>query len=197
MHNPKEGWHYDSRGENHYLYGKHHTEKTKQKISKTLKGKTLTKEHRKKISKATKGKNNPFYGKTHTKKIKQKLSNLHSGKNSPRARAVIHLKTGKTYDTMQEAEKETGENHRTISYHCLGKSCKNNPRWKYAEDVTEKTNYYVERSIEHIKTGRKFSTQKEAGKAFNYAHSTVYNHCKNKVQNPEFKYYKEKIMWEK
>ena len=45
------------KGEKHPMYGKHHSEET-----------------RKKISEATKGENNPFYGKHHTEETKKKIS---------------------------------------------------------------------------------------------------------------------------
>lgn len=46
------------KGENHPMYGKHHTEETKQKISKIHKGYHHTEESKQKISKGNKGKNN-------------------------------------------------------------------------------------------------------------------------------------------
>ena len=187
LHNPADGWHYDrtgipltaetkkkmseaKKGENHPMYGKHHTAEAKRKMSQTHKGKY-------------KGENHPMYGVR--------------GKNSPQAKAVLHLVTGKIYDTARQAEKETGENHRTISTHCQGINCKNNPRWKFADEVTNEKGYWIEQGVKHIKSGEKFSTFEEASKAFNCSRRKVGNHCHNKVQNPEFRFYKEKIMWEK
>lgn len=51
-------------GKNNPMYGKHHTEETKQKISKAL------------------SENNFMYGKHHTKEVKQKISKAMKGKNS-------------------------------------------------------------------------------------------------------------------
>jgi len=51
-------------GEKHYLYGKHHTEEVKQKISKSGLGKTRTDETKQRISKANKGERSSLYGKT-------------------------------------------------------------------------------------------------------------------------------------
>ena len=48
-------------GEGNPFYGKHHTQKTKDKISKNRKGKCVGKEH-------------PFYGKHHTEETLQKMS---------------------------------------------------------------------------------------------------------------------------
>lgn len=57
-------------GKNHHMYGKHHSEETKRKISEAHKGRIgnsafkghkHSEESKRKISKATKGKNNPNY----------------------------------------------------------------------------------------------------------------------------------------
>jgi group I intron endonuclease len=78
-------------GENHPLYGKHHTEETKRKLSEShkgkhpseetrkkikesSKGKHLSEETKRKISKAKMGENHPFYGKHHSDETKQKIS---------------------------------------------------------------------------------------------------------------------------
>lgn len=67
-------------GENHPMFGKHHTADTKQKISKANKGK-LT------------GETAPFYGKRHTAEAKRKMSESmkgrYSGSNHP-----MHGRTG-------------------------------------------------------------------------------------------------------
>jgi len=49
-----------NKGENNVLYGKHHSDKTKRKISEATKGKIVTEETKKKMSKNTKGSNNPM-----------------------------------------------------------------------------------------------------------------------------------------
>ena len=54
-----------NKGENHPLYGKHHSEETK-----------------KKMSEATKGENNPMYGKHHSEEIKRKMSKVLKGRTS-------------------------------------------------------------------------------------------------------------------
>lgn len=85
-------------GEKHYLYGKHHSEETRRKISETKKGRdTMPEETRRKISeerigqihsketienmsKAKMGEKNPMYGKKLTEEHKRKLSEAHIGK---------------------------------------------------------------------------------------------------------------------
>lgn len=73
--------------ENNPMWGKHHTEKSKLKISEAKSGSKLNEETKLKISKATKGENNPFYGSHHTKEAIEKIrianKGLHSGGNHP------------------------------------------------------------------------------------------------------------------
>lgn len=52
----------------------HKTEESKRIVSKIHKGKTMSEEAKRKISKANSGENNYFYGKTHTKESKKKMS---------------------------------------------------------------------------------------------------------------------------
>lgn len=185
---PKKGFYFDNSGKNHPNYGKTLKAEIRRKISEAHKGKTLTEEHKRKLSEAHKGK-------THTAETRRKMSETRKGKNSPNSKAIFHLVTGKSYDTITQASKETGESRPNISEHCLGKKCKNNPRWKYADEVVSKKSYYVEEGIEHIKSGKKFPTQSKAAKAFDCSRYKIYSHCNNKVKNPKFKYYKEKIYW--
>lgn len=71
--NPKNGYNIEFGGDNKRL-----NQSTKEKISKTQKGRTRSDEFKKKISNATKGNKNPFYGKRHSKetKIKCGLKNI-------------------------------------------------------------------------------------------------------------------------
>jgi len=64
----------DELKKNHPFKGKHHTEETKLKISKTLKGFKHTKETKKKISQARLKEKHSFYGKTLSIEHRQKLS---------------------------------------------------------------------------------------------------------------------------
>ena len=101
--------HYDCSGENHPMFGKHHTEESKRKNRESnlgkpsaFKGKKHTEETRKKISIANKGKHhteetkqkistslkglligdkNPMYGKKPSLETRQKISNANKGKH--------------------------------------------------------------------------------------------------------------------
>ena len=85
------------KGENNPMYGKHHTEETKQKISEIQSerfkdkekhpfyGKHHTEETKQKLSNSKKElfkykENNPMYGKHHTEETKQKISKARKGK---------------------------------------------------------------------------------------------------------------------
>lgn len=72
----------DTSGENHPLYGKKHSEETKEKISKTLTGRLESDETRKKKSESKKGDKNFFYGKKHSEESKNKISNTKKGCSS-------------------------------------------------------------------------------------------------------------------
>jgi len=73
-------------GEKNVMYGKHHTEETKLKISNSKKGKTLSLEHRAKLSEAhpkLKGKDNPNYGKKRTPEQRREISKRLRGEGNP------------------------------------------------------------------------------------------------------------------
>lgn len=110
-------------GKNNFMYGKHHTEKTKQKISKANKGKNI-------------GKNNPNYGKKHTKETRNKISKANKGKIIPKdVKDKISASLGKEvamidkkemkiisiYKSTREAERMTGIPHTNIGECCREK----------------------------------------------------------------------------
>ena len=68
--------HVNNKGENNPMYGKHHSEESKQK----LRGREVSAETREKMSlhhANVSGENNPFYGKTHSNEVMSKLMNYH------------------------------------------------------------------------------------------------------------------------
>lgn len=76
------------KGENNPLFGKHHTEESRKKMSEAMKGennplfgKHHSEETRRKMSEAKKGEKNSFFGKHHTDKTRRKMSESHKGKH--------------------------------------------------------------------------------------------------------------------
>ena len=92
-------------GENNNMYGKHHCEEAKRKMSEATKGGERSEKTKEKISKTLKdkekinkrlsGKSHPMYGKHHSKKTKRKMSEAHKGREY----------SEKTRQKMGEAQK--------------------------------------------------------------------------------------------
>ena len=97
-------------GENHPMYGRKHSEETKRKMSQN---------HR-----DVKRENNPFYG-----------DHRFAGKNHPNAKAVVCVETGIVYDTVSEAEKQTGVARSNIAKQIKGLiKHAGGYHWKYLTD---------------------------------------------------------------
>jgi len=75
------------------MFGKHHSLKAKEKISKIHKGKYIPKWVKKKISESTKGEKNPFYGKIHTEETKERIRQKQTGK---RYSSEVNKKKGRS-----------------------------------------------------------------------------------------------------
>ena len=73
-------------GENNPMYGKHHSEETRKKMSNAQKGKSKTEEHKRKMSESKKGKN--------------------KGKDNLNARSVICITTHEIFETITAGAKK-------------------------------------------------------------------------------------------
>lgn len=125
--------HADFSCENHPMYGKHHSEGTRQKISESHKGKKLSDETKKKLSELNKGENNHFYGKTHTEEAKEKMRNSKS-----KCKPVRCIETGEIYRSTREAQRITGVWQTTIVRVCKGKQeLAGGYHWEYVEEPTQ------------------------------------------------------------
>lgn len=116
------------------MYGKKHTEETKNILSIKAKdyhknnpnpmlGKSLSKEARKKISIASSkrtGNKNSFYGKTHTEENKNKMKLARLGRIPTNAKVV--LIDGFKYASIEEASRKLSIPPTTISYRCKSSS---------------------------------------------------------------------------
>lgn len=144
-------------GENHPMYGRRHSDETKEKISKAKTGKLMPEEFKRKISEITSGENNPMYGKHHSEETKEKISLKLRGRKIPedvlqkinetrprgekhsRARCVVQLnKDGvfvREWTYIQLASKTLN-----ISASHISACCRNIRKsaggfvWKYKED---------------------------------------------------------------
>lgn len=67
-------------GENHYFWGKHHTEETKRKMAESHKGKKASKETLEKMSNAKRGEKSPLWGKSPSKSTRMKISEKNKGR---------------------------------------------------------------------------------------------------------------------
>lgn len=131
------------------MYGKHHTEETKQKLSESKKGernpmygmsgekapsygKKWSEEMRMKFLAANSGEKHFMYGKNHSEETKRKMREFRLGfrqseetKEKIRAsrkdkKPVICITTGIIYQSISEASKETGISKQSISQCCNG-----------------------------------------------------------------------------
>ena len=115
------------------------SDESRQKISKTLKGKYV-------------GENNPWYGKHHTEEARKKMSESHKGKSLSEetkrklskihSRTVICLTTKQIFYGTKEAETTTGAHKTHIGAACNGKrkSAGKLPdgtplKWAYVKDL--------------------------------------------------------------
>jgi hypothetical protein len=93
-------------GEKHPWFGKKHTAKSKEKMSKSSIGKKHTKESKLKMSVSRSGSKNHFYGKHHSEETKQKLSESHiglsSGEKNPAYKGGVTVLNVPLYETYAE-----------------------------------------------------------------------------------------------
>lgn len=101
-----------NKGEKSHMYGKHHSDETK-----------------KKISEAHKGEKNPFYGKSHSEKTRRKMSEAKKGKTGEkhnRSKPIVQIdqQTGQVirrWPCGREVQRQLGIAFGSISKCCLGK----------------------------------------------------------------------------
>ena len=122
-------------GSNHWNYGKHWDDKTKQKISNSHKGMKYGETTLQKKRERFKGKNNPMYG---TKLTPEHKSKLQKACIDAKSKAVVCIETNMIYKSGAEAEKETGICARLINYVCKGQGYYKTAggyHWKFKEEA--------------------------------------------------------------
>lgn len=143
-------------GEKNGMYGKHHSEETKQKLREMFSGengpmfgKHHTEETKKKISESHKGKysgeNNPFYGKAHTDETKEKIRNAAKNRTDNK-KSVVQLDDFgnliKEWSSITDAWQTLGI-CRTSIPHCLNGKQKHAGGycWEIASEYYEQKSY--------------------------------------------------------
>jgi hypothetical protein len=122
------------KGISNSLKGKPKSEEHKKKLSVARTGKTLSKDHISQIKERMSGKNNPNFGRKHTKESLNKMSKNRTGKctgkSHGKSKAVKCITTGKIYDTITQARKDTGATK--IGLVCDGKrKTSNKLKWAW------------------------------------------------------------------
>lgn len=101
--------------ENNPMYGTHHSEEAKRRISEKATGRRHSKEAKEKMSKQRTGEKNVMYGKTHTEEAKEKISKATS-------KPVRCVETGIVYSSALEAKRQIGADNSMINRCIHGKA---------------------------------------------------------------------------
>lgn len=99
----------------HWNKGKHWSEETKAKISKSHTGKKRSEDEKQAMSERFSGTKNPMYG---TKIPPEHKKKLQAACVKARSKACICIETGETFDSVADAGRKTGVNSRNILYVC-------------------------------------------------------------------------------
>lgn len=119
--------HFDISGENHPMYGKHHSNETKQKISKSKIGKKhpISEETRIKISSALKGR----------EMKKEWIDKMAESHKKSILQYSVDNKFIKKWNSIKDIEDELGIAHQSIVACCKGRiKTSHNYIWKYASE---------------------------------------------------------------
>lgn len=134
-------------GQDNPMYGKHHTEEARQKISKACEGKYI-------------GENNPMYGKHHTVQTREKMSQNHidfSHEKHPRSAPVYCVELNEIFWGATDAKNKYGFRYSSISSCCKHeyghKTAGKHPitqeklHWHYVNDFTNKDGTTIQGAI--------------------------------------------------
>lgn len=97
--------------ENHHMYGKHHTEETKEKLREASL-RYWTEDKKKERSEQYKGKNNPMYGKHHTQEAIDKINKDRKIKVYQLNKQTLELVA--EYESIRDAERALNASHGLI-----------------------------------------------------------------------------------
>ncbi len=114
------------KGERNYMFGKHHSKKTKGKIRSAHLGKKHSEETRKKQSEIKKGKNNPMWGKIHSEETKEKQRQRMLNGGAARANSFIKNPSKpqvKLFELVKELYPEAELNYPVFEFNRLIDVC--------------------------------------------------------------------------
>ena len=143
--------------------GKKLTNEQKEHLRQINLGKRHSEEAKRKISAAHKG-NKYCLGKKHTEEFKRQISERERGAKNPRARKVICLETLKVYDTMTQAQEETGATKITdCCKHNYKHKSSNGLHWEYYDENLTDDDYkaILERLVKEEYENKHHSPSKE------------------------------------
>lgn len=124
-------------GEKNPMYGKCHSEETKEKLRKINVGKKHSNETREKMSKSHIGEKNAMFGKSHSAETKKKISDSRKNDKNPNAKKVNQYDTDGIFIKTWDYIKQAGENL-NIPYQNISRCCRTNKgtaggfKWSYA-----------------------------------------------------------------
>lgn len=148
------------KGKKNHMYGEKHTKKTKEKMKETAQGQEHSKEIKEKISETLK-ENPPMKGKHHDKEAREKIGKAQKGEESP---FLGENHTEETKEKMSETRKG-----REITWgDKIGKALQGEK--SHFAKLTEKK----VKIIKHLLEGDSF-TQKQIGKMFGVDHRIISN----------------------
>lgn len=137
-------------GVKHPMFGKHHSEETRKKMSDAALGeknhnfgKQMPDDVRAKISESLSGENSYWYGRHHTDESKKKMREANSDSNHPQRRQVYCYELDEYFWGVKEAADKYGINGSSISRCCRGKlkSAGKHPitgqklHWSYVDEM--------------------------------------------------------------
>ena len=107
-------------GDKHPMFGKHHTEEAKQKISKLTSGENnpfYGKHHSEEVIERMRGENNPMFGVKHSEEYLKMMSIRNKGQNNPRFGVTLSEETRKKISEKRMGKK-LGKRKLTTCPHC-------------------------------------------------------------------------------
>jgi group I intron endonuclease len=154
------------------------TEETKRKIGDKAKGRAVSEETRKKLSEVGRGKIN-------SPETRKKMSICKTGSNNVLSKRVRCVELDVVFPCIEEAERISGIDHSSISRVCRGVSSHAGGfKWEYTFLEITNSNKVAfpvppasKKKVEHIPTGRIFSSLQEAQNTTGISRQTLRKYC--------------------